>query len=327
MRNKVFVDNLFLNISTICNMKCSRCFSHLDGFRDEIMMNMGIARTATNIYFKQRNPECLNPFIMLFGGEPLLNQDLLMEFIPWVKQQYQTINFRLCLFTNGLALSETLLDYFLSNDILLFVSMDGEYDIHRKNRNITIDEYKHIVSMIKKSLESEPNSLIPYCVIQREDLALTHDILSYIASLGAGSIAITKNFGEYWGEEDKTVLFKILKEIKEERNINIFLYPEKSSDCATCSPKNMMVYPNGEIFDLCYTCSSVLVENGAITHDDSGVMHFGNIKDTQELYLNVEKKRELIETNIKCSFTGKKNSPIETFLATSAIHPLFRKRA
>ena len=310
MKTRVSVDNLFLNISTICNMKCSRCFSHLEKFRENHMMNMDVARTATDLYFKQRNSDCPNPYIMLFGGEPLLNQDLLREFIPWVKKQYQTHEFRLCIFTNGLALNDALMDYFLSNNMLLFVSLDGGYGIHKKNRNITASEFDHIVSMIKKCLESEPDSVIPYCVIQREDLDLTHDILTYIASLGAGSIAITKNLEQYWDEK--------------ELNINIFLYPEKISDCNTCSPKNMMVYPNGEIFDLCYTCSSVLTENRSITSEDSRVMYFGNIEDTKELFLDVEKKKKIIKANMKCTFSDDVHSSFVSWLASRFEHPLFR---
>ncbi len=83
----------------------------------------------------------------------------------------------------------------------------------------------------------------------------------------------------------------------------------------------MMVYPNGEIFDICYTSSSVLAECGAISETDSRGMYFGNIKETQELYLDVKQKRELIKTNMRCSFTGQKESPIETFLAAPAKHP------
>lgn len=325
MKSRVFVDNLFLNVSTTCNMTCSRCFGHLEGFRDEPMMNMDTAQTATDIYFKQRNPDCPNPYVMLFGGEPLLNQDLLFKFIPWIKQKYQSYKFKLCLFTNGLALSEVLLDYFLKNNMLLFVSLDGEYKTHRKNRNITTGEYEHIVSMIKKSLRIKPDSVIPYCVIQREDLDLARDIVSCIASLGAGSVAVTKNLEEHWENEEKVELFNILKDIRKERKIKIYLYPERISDCASCSSKSMMVYPNGQIFDLCYVCSSVLTEKGTITPDDANVMHFGNTKGTRELFLDEEKKRKIIKANMQCTFSNEGHSSIVSTLSTSLVHPLFRR--
>ncbi len=302
-------------------MRCSRCFGHLEGDSDERLMNMETACLATDIYFKQRNPDHPNPYIMLFGGEPLLNHDILKNYIPWVNDKYGSENYKLCLFTNGLALNDTLMDYFLSNNMLLFVSLDGDFQIHSKNRDITADEYKHIVRMIKRGVESNPDSIIPYCVIQREDFSRTRDILSYIASLGAKSVAITKNLEQHWKEEDKIVLFEILKGIKKTKHTNILLYPEKICDCSTCHPKSMMVYPNGEIFDICYTSSSVLTENGTISEADSRVMYFGNLKETQKLYLDVKKKRELIITNMRCSFTGRKESPIETFLATPAKHP------
>ncbi len=321
MKNRIFINNLHLNISTACNMKCPRCFDHLESNHNERLMNMDIACSATDLYFKQRNPDHPNPYIMFFGGEPLLNQDLLMEYIPWVNHQYPSEKFRLCLFTNGLALNDTLVDYFTSNHILLFVSLDGEYQTHRKSKVVTPDEYKHIVRMIKRGLTSDPGSVIPYCVIQHEDLHLAHNNLSYIASLGAEGVAVAKEVEQHWEEEDRIVLFDILKELKKSQKLNFLLYPEKCCDCATCNPKCMMVYPNGEIFDLCYTCSSVLAENGTISQADARVMYFGNIKETQELYFDVEQKRELIKSNMRCSFTGQKDSPIETFLAAPARHP------
>jgi MoaA/NifB/PqqE/SkfB family radical SAM enzyme len=303
-------------------MSCARCFGHLEGFHDQQMMNLKIAQAATQLYFEQRALDCKNPYIMLFGGEPLTNLDLLYQFIPWVQQEYEIYPFRLCLFTNGLALTEELLIFFQRHKVLLFVSLDGSYDIQRKSRDITTAEYDHIVSMIRKTAEADRDSIVPYCVINHGDSDRVFETISYIAALKVDKIAVSKNMEELWGDSDRLALIDMLKQLRRKLGIMILLYPEMVSDCITCNPKSMMVYPNGEIKDLCYTCSSIITGNGTIEVDDNRVMHLGHIEEQPELLLDVKMKRKIIKLNMQCSISDGKDPAIVSELATPR-HPFF----
>jgi len=320
MRSRISVDNLFLNVSTTCNMSCARCFGHLDGFQDQQLMSLQTAQAATRLYFKQRALDCESPYIMLFGGEPLTNLDLLDQYIPWVQQEYHDYPFRLCLFSNGLALTGELVDFFLHHNMLLFISLDGDYKTQRKNRDITAEEYDHIVAMIRLTAESERDAIVPYCVINQADITRVVEIVSYIASLRVKKVAIAKNLEEQWSDKERSTLLDTFKDIKRKLGIQILLYPEIISNCATCQPKSMMVYPNGEIKDLCYTCSSILAERGTITADDSRVMHLGHIEKQPELLLDVKKKRKLIKSNMQCAISDGKDAAIVSELSTPR-HP------
>lgn len=319
--NNVFVDNLFLNISTLCNMKCARCFGHLEGIGKPHLMDLETAQAATRLYFRQRKPDSTNPFIMLFGGEPLLNLDLLYQLIPWIQDEFRSDPFTLCLFTNGLALNDSLLDYFLSRCVHLFISLDGGYDIQLKNRPVTPSEHTHIVSMVKKAAAGNRELVTPYCVVQHEDIGRIHSIMSGIASLGVDRIAVTKNLEEWWAESDRVFLLDQLKKIRQELNVQILLYPEIISDCRTCDPGSMMVYPDGSIMDLCYTCSSVLSGNGIIAADDNQVMQLGHLGQQPELFLDVTKKREIVKTNMQCTISDPEDPKTMNSLATF-VHPL-----
>jgi sulfatase maturation enzyme AslB (radical SAM superfamily) len=294
MRQIVHVQNLFLNVSLSCDMKCRRCYGHLDT-SPKNMMDMDTAVKATESYTRHRDTQYPSGYIMLFGGEPLLNRKLVENYIPWAREKYPFLD--LSLFTNGAKLDRKKIDFFIANRTSLFISLDGDFKRHSSTRGITAKTFSHIISMIKLFNEKEPGKIIPYCVVSKENLDSFDRDISFIASLGVKNIAVAKDFKEDWTPEDRTTLVGILKNY---RDIDFMIYPEATSNCLNCTPRQMMVYPDGKVYDLCYVCGTVLAGRNLMDKKDLELFYMGNVHENDSLYMDTGKKMETMHSLVFC---------------------------
>ncbi len=309
MRQQVQVDNLFLNVSTVCNMRCRRCYGHLESFQNARFMDFTTAKRATDLYFGQRNADCISPYIMLFGGEPLLNWALVESYVPWVRSNFRQ-HYDLYLFTNGLALTEEKIRFLVANHVQLFVSLDGDYRQHRQTRPVSEESFQHILSMVRYARMLEPEAVIPYCVIRKQDLHAVPDAIAFLSSVGLQHIALSRDLAQHWEPVDRLALAHVLAALRKEGGVDLAAFPETTCDCfGRCYPRSMMVYPDGEIYDLCYVSATLLFGRGLISHEDTQVMHMGNLGTTRELSLDVEKKRSIVRAHMECALAYSR--PIE----------------
>jgi sulfatase maturation enzyme AslB (radical SAM superfamily) len=299
MKQKIVVNSLALNISIRCNMKCSRCYQHLDAFSAPYFMDFDTARRSAELVLSQLPPG--GGDIMFFGGEPLLNWALMQEFILWWSGLGTPENVRLLTITNGLALSKEKIDFLARHDISpITLSLDGDYATHSQTRPISQIQYDHIISMMQYGLAFDPLFVIPYCVLRKENIPAAYDILSYIASLGARTIDLGRDLFENWTDQDRAEVVKQANAVTARYGVIVQPFTESIFDCVTCYAPSIMIYPNGDIYDSCYTVASVLRHQGLITEEDCQVMYMGNVHAVDGFYVDLEKKRELIRPLIYC---------------------------
>lgn len=72
----------------------------------------------------------------LFGGEPLLNLEVIEFVVQYINSKKQSINgnVKYMITTNGTILNNSIIEMFIKNDFLVSVSLDGISKIHNKNR-------------------------------------------------------------------------------------------------------------------------------------------------------------------------------------------------
>lgn len=299
MKQEIKVENLFLNVSTLCNMQCKRCYGHLYE-SSPVKMSLETAQKATKIYFLNKSGKTKLSYIMFFGGEPLTHWDLITEYIPWVLKEYKTESFRLFLFTNGLELDEDKLNFLARYNVLIFVSLDGDYSHYHTYRMIRMEQYEHTITMCKKYLKKKPCGIIPYCVINKNRLPFLESILNYISTIGFQVIGLSKEVGEVWNIKEKISLLKIMWHFRLNKKITLLPYPEIIANCNSCYPASMMVYPDGSVFDLCYVCGAGLFQKSMLSSDEKDVFKMGHILESSKLFMDVQKKRELIANHTSC---------------------------
>ena len=159
--------NLVLSVTEDCNMRCKYClYSEL--YENSVTyskqnMSWEIAKKSVDQYFELHNEKekrgyKKSPSITFFGGEPLIQYKLIKKVIEYASGVREDTRFYIT--TNGLLLSQKVIDFFINHDVFITFSLDGYKANHDRNRvlengNPTFDK---IFSNIQK-LQQQKNNI------------------------------------------------------------------------------------------------------------------------------------------------------------------------
>ena len=128
------IDSLILNITENCNNRCSYCaYSGLylsERNHSESRMNYDIAEKAIDYYLINMSQ---NGSVGFYGGEPLLEGNLLKKIVPSIKMKTKNRNIEFAITTN-FTQAGFFIDFFAEHNIILTISLDGPSHIHDKWR-------------------------------------------------------------------------------------------------------------------------------------------------------------------------------------------------
>ena len=148
------VSTLQIQVTQDCNFSCRYC--QFAG-RNETMrrhtgksMSEETAKKSVDFLF-DHSKDVSDVFIYYYGGEPLLNFDLIRLTTKYAKQKFNEKNVTFIAITNGALLDDSVVDFFEENDIVLIISFDGEKEIqngHRKRKGDGGDTYDTVLGNI-----------------------------------------------------------------------------------------------------------------------------------------------------------------------------------
>lgn len=128
--------SLCLHVAHDCNLRCKYCFADTGDFGGgRELMSAETGRKAIDFAIKgsrkRRNLE-----IDLFGGEPLVNFDVVREIVRYARQREKETgkNIKLTLTTNGTLLNDENIQFLNDNHIMLVLSLDGGKEMHDRMR-------------------------------------------------------------------------------------------------------------------------------------------------------------------------------------------------
>lgn len=121
---------LCMNITHRCNLACSYCFDQADGRTGHMSLETALAALSL---FDAASPKCN---ISFFGGEPLLNWDVLVAVALAVRALAARLKkpSKLCVTTNGTMVTMERARILAGLDIGVLLSLDGPQDIHDQTR-------------------------------------------------------------------------------------------------------------------------------------------------------------------------------------------------
>jgi len=137
---KARVKQLTLQVTQQCNLRCEYCiYSGVYNTRTHSNKRMSweTAKKAID-FFIARTTELAEITIGFYGGEPLLELDLIKRCVEYAKSKIEGKAIKFNVSTNGTLLVDNVVDYLVKNDFLLSVSLDGskeEHDVTRKFEN------------------------------------------------------------------------------------------------------------------------------------------------------------------------------------------------
>ncbi|MGO1370924.1 MAG: thioether cross-link-forming SCIFF peptide maturase [Senegalia sp. (in: firmicutes)] len=136
MNKEKIVKALCLHIAHDCNLKCEYCFASQGDFNGEkAFMSLETGKKALDFLVKnsknRRNLE-----VDFFGGEPLMNFDVVKELVYYGRkiEKENNKNFRFTITTNGLLLDQEKMDFINENMSNVVLSLDGRREVNDNMR-------------------------------------------------------------------------------------------------------------------------------------------------------------------------------------------------
>lgn len=144
---------LCLHIAHDCNLRCSYCFAGQGDFKGErSFMSLETAKKAIDFVIEESGNRH-NIEIDFFGGEPLMNFDVVKETVAYARSREKEANkhFNFTLTTNGLLLDEKKQDWINENMDNVVLSIDGRKEVNDTLRKTVSGEgsYDYIFNNIK----------------------------------------------------------------------------------------------------------------------------------------------------------------------------------
>lgn len=127
-----------LQVTQMCNLRCSYC-PYSEGNNGQTrthgsnVMSVETAKKAID-FLADRCMDNEVVSVTFYGGEPLLEGDLIKEAVLYAEKVLEGKRVRFSMTTNGTLLNSSILPFLEEHDFFVTVSLDGPKDIHDTNR-------------------------------------------------------------------------------------------------------------------------------------------------------------------------------------------------
>ena len=127
-------------LSDLCNLKCNYCINSEKYSRRNKKngrISKEIVSRCLNYVFVNRDKSA-ELSVGFYGGEPTLQFDLIKEVVEICNESKEKARFYFT--TNGVLLTNEMIDFFIKNDFAISVSVDVDKTIHDTNRRTKDDK-------------------------------------------------------------------------------------------------------------------------------------------------------------------------------------------
>ncbi|MBP5209051.1 MAG: thioether cross-link-forming SCIFF peptide maturase [Clostridia bacterium] len=135
-RSSGVIKALCLHVSHACNLTCSYCFAGQGRYHGKsALMSFEVGRRALDFLIEnsggRRNLE-----VDFFGGEPLLNFDVVKQLVAYARsvEKEHNKNFRFTLTTNGVDIDDDVIEFANREMSNVVLSLDGRKEVHDRFR-------------------------------------------------------------------------------------------------------------------------------------------------------------------------------------------------
>lgn len=159
--NEDLIKALCLHVAHDCNLKCTYCFAAQGDFDGEkLLMPLEVGKKAIDFIIEQsKNRENLE--IDFFGGEPLMNLDVVKELVTYGNEMAEKNHkkFKFTMTTNGVLLNAKTREYLNETMDNIVLSLDGRKEVNDRMRQTVNDQgsYDVIIDNIKEMAEMRGN--------------------------------------------------------------------------------------------------------------------------------------------------------------------------
>ncbi len=130
------VKALCLHVAHTCNLNCAYCFASQGKYHgDRALMSFEVGKRALDFLIENSGTRH-NLEVDFFGGEPLMNWDVVKDLVAYARTQEKKYNknFRFTLTTNGMLIDDDVIDFANREMSNVVLSLDGRKEIHDRLR-------------------------------------------------------------------------------------------------------------------------------------------------------------------------------------------------
>lgn len=152
------VKALCLHVAHDCNLRCKYCFAEEGEYHGRrALMSFEVGRKALD-FLIENSGNRVNLEVDFFGGEPLMNWDVVKQLVAYGRSQEKEHNkkFRFTLTTNGILLNDEIEEFLNKEMANVVLSIDGRKEVHDAMRPLYGGQgsYDRILPKFKKIAES-----------------------------------------------------------------------------------------------------------------------------------------------------------------------------
>lgn len=157
------VKAMCLHVAHDCNLRCAYCFGSQGDFEGQrSLMDVETGKKALK-YLCKVSGNRYNLEVDFFGGEPLMNMNVVKELVIYgreLEKEYNK-NFRFTITTNGVLLNDENISYINEHMDNVVLSLDGGKTVNDKMRYTVSGSgsYDVILPKIKKMVEARKNKM------------------------------------------------------------------------------------------------------------------------------------------------------------------------
>lgn len=130
------VKSMCLNVAHDCNLRCEYCFAAKGDFGcGRKLMPFEVAKAAID-FLVEKSKNRHNLEVDFFGGEPLMNFKVVKQTVDYARslEKEKNKNFRFTLTTNGLLLTDDIIEYLNNEMHNVVLSLDGRKEVNDRLR-------------------------------------------------------------------------------------------------------------------------------------------------------------------------------------------------
>ncbi len=148
---------LCLHVAHTCDLNCSYCFASQGKYSGErALMSFEVGKRALD-FLVENSGTRRNLEVDFFGGEPLCNWDVVKQLVAYARSIEKDAgkNFRFTLTTNGMQVSDEVIDFANREMHNVVLSLDGRREVHDRFRkdHAGNGSYDRILPKFKRFVE------------------------------------------------------------------------------------------------------------------------------------------------------------------------------
>ena len=162
------VGQLVLQVTQNCNLRCDYCVysgKYITRGHTNKRMNYETAKKAID-FLKEHSVEKERVIIGFYGGEPLLEIELIKKCVKYARKELKGKQINFALTTNATLLNDEIINYFIEHSFIVTVSIDGPKEMHdderrfAKNNKGSFDIVMNNIRKIREKDEEYFNSFV-----------------------------------------------------------------------------------------------------------------------------------------------------------------------